>query len=771
MTAQATRIALEAVRSAPTLLEAMHRGPGLDSAAAADAAEGPAGASAAAQLLRAAVDDPTDQLTAAIATLALGSVATQRSARTLARLLDGSASHLHDHVVWALGRGPFVASALPRLTEFIATGGFRGMLAQRTLQHWSPRHPEALRSALAAALSRCPDPAGRATLVETLGLVPGPATNAALRAVAADEAEGSAARAAAVAALGDSRRPQRTPDAPSSPTSSSTPDPAHDLEGATADTAATRRVLTALAAGTGPLASVAVIALDDLDAPPALTCGARGQRGAGSGWAGGERETATDRALTVAQLFLHADIDGDLSHAGQGDTGGIATLLVQLGDALLEAAPAVRRVLTISRGRPTHGVGNLTSVHEPGHHYLSIPLWGTSPPAAQAWPLRIETGRGLRRLLRTAGRVDVLHLRIGDVATMVAAEVAAETGLPIVFTLAPDPNALVASRDAAGLLTRAKFGATDGIEHLVFRERLLREMQSMSAHLALFPRPTLEHDMSALMDLDIEAEADRVSVVAEGVSMAAIDAADATEGAGKSANCSALSELDNLLGQLPPERRGLPLAISVGRLTGVKGMVTLVDAWATEGDVRARCNLLVVGGDLLAPTAEEQQQLDAIAAVLPLDTAASCGLLLPGHRPNATVATWLRAVRGGRPGGAAPGWVYVSASLTEEFGIAILEAMATGLVVVAPGAGGPATYVADGVTGILTDTGSRDRLGAAISNALELAVAPGADERAAQAEAMVRERFGIEMMATALAEVYHRVATDVAMGRAEAAAS
>ena len=75
------------------------------------------------------------------------------------------------------------------------------------------------------------------------------------------------------------------------------------------------------------------------------------------------------------------------------------------------------------------------------------------------------------------------------------------------------------------------------------------------------------------------------------------------------------------------------------------------------------------------------------------------------------------------------------------------------------------------MTGILTDTGSRDRLGAAISNALELAVAPGADERAAQAEAMVRERFGIEMMATALAEVYHRVATDVAMGRAEAAAS
>ncbi|MEP7161787.1 MAG: glycosyltransferase, partial [Dermatophilaceae bacterium] len=115
--------------------------------------------------------------------------------------------------------------------------------------------------------------------------------------------------------------------------------------------------------------------------------------------------------------------------------------------------------------------------------------------------------------------------------------------------------------------------------------------------------------------------------------------------------------------------------------------------------------------------------------------------------------------------------VYVSASLKEEFGIAILEAMATGLVVVAPDAGGPATYVVDGVTGILTDTGSRGRLGAAISSALELAAAPDADERAGRAEAMVRERFGIETMATALAEVYHRVVTNGARRRKEAVAA
>lgn len=795
MTAEATRSALEAVRSAPTLLEAMHRGPGLCVATAADAAAGPAGESAAATLLLAAIDDSTDQLTAAIATLALGSVATETSARTLARLLDDSAPHLHDHVVWALGRGPFVDSTLPRLTEFVATVGFRGMLAQRTLQHWSPQHPNAVRSALLAGLSRCTDPTGRATLVETLGLVPGAATNGALRGVAADEAEGPAARAAAVAALGDRGRPPRIFVASSDPTPHPIADSGHNPVVVVAsadhsadvvadddsadvvaddDAAATRGLLTALAAGKGPLSSFARIALDDLDdldVLPARKLGERDLCGAGPRWIARERDVANRSGLTVAQLFLHAEVDGDLSHAGQGETGGIATLLVQLGDALLDARPAVRRVLTISRGRPTHGLGNLTLVDEPGHHYLSIPLWGPSTPAAQAWPLRVATGRGLRRLLRAAGGIDVLHLRMGDVGTLVAVEVAAEIGLPIVFTLAPDPNALVASRVAAGLLTRADFGATDSIEHLVFRECLLRELQSRSAHLVLFPRTTLDHDMRALMDLDIEAEADRVSVVAEGVSMVAIDAAAASDGSGTPPSSRALAELDNLLGQLPPDRRDLPLAISVGRLARVKGMDTLVEVWATEADLRERCNLLVVGGDLEAPTDDEQQQLDAIDAVLPLDTAASRGLLLPGHRPNATVVTWLRAVRRGRPGGAAPGGVYVSASLKEEFGIAILEAMATGLVVVAPGTGGPATYVVDGVTGILTDTGSHDRLGAAISSALELGVAPDADERAAQAEAMVRERFGIETMATALAEVYHQVATGGSVRREGVAAS
>jgi hypothetical protein len=139
---------------------------------------------------------------------------------------------------------------------------------------------------------------------------------------------------------------------------------------------------------------------------------------------------------------------------------------------------------------------------------------------------------------------------------------------------------------------------------------------------------------------------------------------------------------------------------------------------------------------------------------VPREEAASQGLLLSGHRPHATVATWLAATLRGRPGLSAPGGVYVSASLKEEFGLAILEAMAASLVVVAPDGGGPATYVEPGVTGILTDTSSSGALASAVLEALALARSPQTLMAQKRALATLRERFSIDTMADALACVY-----------------
>ena len=84
------------------------------------------------------------------------------------------------------------------------------------------------------------------------------------------------------------------------------------------------------------------------------------------------------------------------------------------------------------------------------------------------------------------------------------------------------------------------------------------------------------------------------------------------------------------------------------------------------------------------------------------------------------------------------------------------------VLVVAPLSGGPATYVDDGVTGVLVDTTDPDALTAAAASALDLAAALDADVRAAQAQALVEERFSITTMASALAAIYREVVRDTA---------
>ncbi len=223
----------------------------------------------------------------------------------------------------------------------------------------------------------------------------------------------------------------------------------------------------------------------------------------------GPRESA-EAGLTVAQLFLHADIDPALTTSGAGDNGGIATLLVRLGDALT-AREDISRTLTMSRGTVADALADLDALPSSGrgHVYGRIPLLAAPRPAADAWPSRIAARRGIRRLLRSAGRVDLLHLRMADVGSLAATDVARELGIPVVFTVAPDPHSVIASLEAAGVLRRQGFGDIDLHEHYWFRSRLVRQIASNAAHTVLFPRPSLEQDLRELVGIDVRDHPER----------------------------------------------------------------------------------------------------------------------------------------------------------------------------------------------------------------------------------------------------------------------
>ncbi|GAA1764844.1 glycosyltransferase [Agromyces humatus] len=658
-----------------------------------------------------------DELAAIAATHALAEVSDGEAGRTLVGLLSDDRAFLREHAAWALGAGPPRADAMGALVGMVVGGGFAGMLAQRTLEQWSSTTAELVVGAEGALLGIL-EPEARARVVETLGLVRHSIATAPLMRLASDAAESEVVRIAAVSALGQRPADSRLAE-----------------------------FLRPLAAGGGLLGDVAGLALIDLRAAAAPPADRR-------------------EGLSVAQLFLHADIDPLLSSAGSGDNGGIATLLVRLGDALIrDVDTGVGRVLTLSRGSVREATADLVAIQDggAGHVYGRIPLLRDAMPSAAAWPLRVVTHRGIRRILRAAGRVDLLHLRMADVGSLAAADVARELGIPVVFTMAPDPHAVIESLDRSGAMGRHDFGRVDVTEHFWFRTRLVQRLAADAAHTVLFPRPHLQEDMRRLVGIDFTARAERHTTVPEGVDLTTIDeaVADASAHAHGDAPVPALAELRALVEQLAPDRHGLPLIVSLGRLHRVKGMATLVEAWAHH-PLQRRANLLIIGGNLEHPSLDERQQLDLIERSVPPAERAEAGLLLPGHRANDVAARWLAAARLGMPGAVAPGGAYACASLKEEFGIALLEAMATGLLVVAPDGGGPATYIENRVTGILTATWDVECLRSALDEALTRAGGEDDDARADVARAMVRDRFTIQRMSSALAEVYREVVRDEA---------
>jgi glycosyltransferase involved in cell wall biosynthesis len=703
--------ALDAVRDAPGIVEAIRL---------ADDLAFEAGRDPGVRTLRvlAGALNGDDQVAAIAAVHALAEIFDDEAARMLTALLSDERPTIREHAAWALGSGLPRYDAMGRLIGQVAAGGFTGMLAQRTLEKWSTAAAETLAVSLETALQGTNGPGARARLIETLGLVRPAIATRLLLDVAADGDEGEEARAAAIAALGQRRGAARVSD-----------------------------VLEELVSGDGRLAEVARLALIDLEAEASSRVAHAG-------------------GLTIGQLFLHADIDPSLAAVGAGDNGGIATLLVRLGDALVaDPSTGVERVITLSRGPVPQAAEDLLEIGSAtsGHVYGRVPLLPQPVPSAAAWPLRITARRGIRRILRAAGPVDLIHLRMADVGSLAAADVARELGIPTVFTVAPDPHAVIRSLDRSGALTRENFGATDLREHFWFRARLVTNLASNAAHTVLFPRPQLQRDMSQLVGIDITSHPERHTIVAEGVDLAVVDRAVASASAhagGEAPAPPAIADLRELVERLPADRRALPLVVSLGRLHRVKGMATLVEAWAS-GKLRERANLLVIGGDLDRPSLDEREQLERIDAAVPAEEREAAGLILAGHRPNDVAALWLAAARFGLPGLTSAGGVYVCASVKEEFGIALLEAMATGLMVVAPDSGGPATYVEDGVTGVLAQTWDSARLEAGVAAALDAAASPDG-ERAETAHEMVRTSFTIQSMATALGPVYRGVAADEA---------
>jgi sugar transferase (PEP-CTERM/EpsH1 system associated) len=180
---------------------------------------------------------------------------------------------------------------------------------------------------------------------------------------------------------------------------------------------------------------------------------------------------------------------------------------------------------------------------------------------------------------------------------------------------------------------------------------------------------------------------------------------------------------------------------SVGRMDDVKNYATLVEAFlrliASPHPAHQRLRLVIIGDGPCR--AECQAMLNRAGA--------AHRAWLPGER--ADIAQLLRAMD-----------LFVLPSLAEGSSNAILEAMATGLPVVATAVGGNTELVHPGFTGILVPPKSPDLMASAIADYCRI---PEMGARhGARARSQVIARHSLPAMARGYLAVYDSLATDPA---------
>jgi len=634
----------------------------------------------------------------------LGAIEHAAATEALSALLAAPDPLLRRHAAWRLRRRSVTAAAVPRLLDMLVVGGIDTMHSHRALLRWSTSDP-AIVDLATARLSATGDGRQRARLVDLLGAVDDPRITELLVDLAADPMEFGSARIAAIGALAD-------------------------RDGA--DEAALRRI----AACDDEVGAYATLAVCD-----------RARAGA----VGGRRSSG---GLRIAQLTMAAGLDGQLSLGGRGDTGGVASLLVSLGEALA-CRPEIDHVLTIGRGTVTDAILGSSPSNDGPLSFATIAIGDEGRPVESAddlWEQLPAIKRCIRRSICRAGGVDLLHLRMADAGTLAGAEIAACAAIPTCFSLAPDPHNVLSSLQARGEADGDAVARLATEEHIWFRARLVERLAREADRIALFPR-SRTIDFFTGGDAAHRRVDQRSAVVAEGIDIGLIRRAEAADGLTPSTIARRGDVLADLASGIPPDRRDLPLLVSVGRLNPVKGMDRVVAAWAVDPLLHARFNLVIVGGDLDDPSAIERSVLETIDGLVPAGDARRTGLQLLGGRPHADVARLLVSAARGLVGCWAAGGVYVDGAWKEEFGLAVIEALAAGLVVVAPSIGGPPTYIDEGDIGVLVDPDAD--LGEAIGRAFGLVDRPG---RAGRARRLIEQRYSVETMAERLVGLYQPLA-------------
>ena len=175
---------------------------------------------------------------------------------------------------------------------------------------------------------------------------------------------------------------------------------------------------------------------------------------------------------------------------------------------------------------------------------------------------------------------------------------------------------------------------------------------------------------------------------------------------------------------------------TVGHLAPIKGHDIFVRAAALISERRRNVNFVIIGEDK-SPQMNYRKLLESLIAEL-------------GLSENITILGW----RDDIPDLLSSLTLFVSAARSEPFGLSIVEAMATGLPIVAAASEGALEIIEDDVTGKLVPVDDPQKSAEAINNLLDN---PLERSRLARNAQLAAQRYSLTRMASDTEQVYGEV--------------
>lgn len=397
--------------------------------------------------------------------------------------------------------------------------------------------------------------------------------------------------------------------------------------------------------------------------------------------------------------FLHADhkverpgisilqsmFYGDFEDSGKGNNGGLAVLLKGLGEEISKDR-RVSYVFTITITQEL--TKPFISFHGNNHVLIRLPIYLDPGVRDKFIKRELFIKRQIAHFLKQANiEPDVFHIRFLDNASKAVAHLCKELNRKLVFTLTPDPHRNMF--DGKGQLKELSF---DELLEKLNKIKIGDELIDKSDGIVGIGNAEVKTELEVYFPQFKDERVNRkIKMIGEGIQT---DKSDDVEEVADYSN--SLAEWYEANGAFFDR----PVILNVGRISVLKGQMELLKAWSNSR-LSETHNLLIIGGDLERPNLEEETMIDFFKEYLQRHPQFKDRFMHKGAMSNVDVKLLERKIM--QRDFDYP-HIYLCSSVKEEFGIAILEAMSNGFLILGPIKGGVKSYIRNGQNGFLIDT-------------------------------------------------------------------